>query len=444
MIKRMIKKILHKTNSHKTQKLDKTQHTLRSNMLSSAAKKTVTLLHQAGYEAYIVGGAVRDLLLERRPKDFDVATNATPDEIRKVFKKRSRIIGKRFPIVHVFVGREIVEVTTFRGNTDNHNEHGRIMRDATFGTRQTDAQRRDFTCNALYYDPITESIFDDVGALKDIHNHQLVMIGNPTERFREDPMRILRAVRLSSKLDFEITTDIKDAILTHSHLLKSEPAARIFDEISKEILCGQANKCFLQLEELGIPADTHPIFEITNNARQSAGKQFLHTVLIKTDERIKQDKPVAVAFVLAALMWSEVEKQQQQNMAQEMPPSPAMQTAIKQVIRNNESNWGMPRRLLSMMRDIWHLQPQLEIIKGKRPLRLLSQPSFRAAYDFYLLRSQCNNASEEKAQWWTYFQKASSEEREKMLFPPQEQLPKKTKKRTRRKKKTTTQTEQTT
>ncbi len=444
MIKKVIRKILRKTNNPNPQKLDRTQHNLRSNMLSLAAKKIVNLLHQAGFEAYIVGGAVRDLLLERKPKDFDVATNATPDEIRKVFKRRSRIIGKRFPIVHVFVGKEIVEITTFRGNTNTHNEHGRIMRDDTFGTRQSDAQRRDFTCNALYYDPVSELIFDDVGALNDIHNRRLVMIGNPTERFREDPMRMLRAVRLSSKLDFEISNDIKDAIRTHAHLLKAEPAARIFDEISKELLCSRAYKCFLQLEELGIPINIHPIFAIADNAKQSAGKHFLHTVLIKTDERVQQDKPVAVSFVLAAMLWSEVEKQQQQNIAQGMPPSPAMQTAIKQVINDNESDWGMPRRLLSMMREIWKLQPQLEIIKGKRPLRLLSQPSFRAAYDFYLLRAQSDNASAEKAQWWTDFQKASSEEREKMLFPPQENTPKKTKKRTRRKKATTKNTEQTT
>lgn len=416
MIKKIIRKILPKSAKKPQERcLTIQQHPLRADMLNFAAEKVVKRLHQSGFEAYVVGGAVRDLLLGREPKDFDVATNASPEEVRKIFR-RSRIIGRRFQIVHVMVGPETIEVTTFRGGeADAHNEQGRIMRDNRFGTRASDAARRDFTCNALYYDPVREVLFDDHHGVADIQARRLVMIGDPSERFREDPMRILRAVRLSAKLGFDVAPDIKSAITEHGHLVRSEPIARLFDEIMKELLCGHAEACLQQLRELGVPADTHPLFQAVERQDDAVQQQFLHRVLSETDARVQADKPVSVGFILAALLWGTVRRRWQQNLATGMRPAHALQTAIAEVKEGTEKGWGVPHRFSGMMREIWQLQPRFDIMSGKRPLSLLTQERFRAAYDFYVLRAKSGDASPDTADWWTRFQAVSDEERENML-----------------------------
>ncbi|MDO5687339.1 MAG: polynucleotide adenylyltransferase PcnB [Neisseria sp.] len=416
MIKKLIQKVLPKRQkTPRTRCLNAAQHPLRMQHLNFAAEKVIKRLHAEGFQAYVVGGAVRDLLLGREPKDFDVATDASPEQVRKIFR-RSRIIGRRFQIVHVMVGPETIEVTTFRGGDGGaQNEHGRIMRDNQFGTRSEDAARRDFTCNALYFDPVREELFDDHGGCEDIAARELVMIGDPAARFREDPMRILRAVRLSAKLGFTVSPAIQAAIGEHAHLVRSEPIARLFDEIMKELLCGYATECLQQLHVLGIPTDTHPLFQALETDEDTADRRFLHTVLSETDARVRADKPVSVGFILAALLWATVRRQWQQHLTAGMKPVPALQRAIGDVKESTERGWGVPHRFAATMREIWQLQPQFDIMRGKRPLRLLTQERFRAAYDFYVLRARCGEASNDTAQWWTRFQAASDEEREQML-----------------------------
>ena len=263
----MLKKWLHKVlpgkktaaRAHKVV-LPFAEHRIRVDMLSFAAEKVVKRLHQASFEAYVVGGAVRDLLLGLEPKDFDVATDATPEEVRKIFR-RSRIIGRRFPIVHVMVGPETIEVTTYRGgDAHTHNEHGRIMKDASYGNQQQDALRRDFTCNALYYDPARQVVVDYQNGVADVRARRLVMIGDAAARYQEDPVRILRAARLSGKLGFEVVPNTAAPIADYAHLIRQEPLARLVDEVMKIIFSGHARACLRQLEKLGLNGQVHPLW----------------------------------------------------------------------------------------------------------------------------------------------------------------------------------------
>ena len=295
----MLKKWLHKvlpgknakTRAHKDV-LDFSEHGIRADMLSFAAEKVVRRLHHEGFEAYVVGGAVRDLLLGIEPKDFDVATNATPEEVRKVFR-RSRIIGRRFQIVHVMVGPETIEVTTFRGGGQvQQNEHGRIMKDNTYGNMEEDAMRRDFTCNALYYDPVRQKIVDFHDGVADIRARRLVMIGNPAARYQEDPVRILRAVRLSGKLGFEVDEATAEPIHGYAGRLKQEPVARLFDEIMKLLFSGHARQCLKQLHKLGVDADIHPLLTALQQSGQHKQQTIVALALNNTDERLRADKSV--------------------------------------------------------------------------------------------------------------------------------------------------------
>ena len=319
----MLKKWLHKVLPGKSAKarahkdvLDFSEHGIRADMLSFAAEKVVRRLHHEGFEAYVVGGAVRDLLLGIEPKDFDVATNATPEEVRKVFR-RSRIIGRRFQIVHVMVGPETIEVTTFRGGGQvQQNEHGRIMKDNTYGNMEEDAMRRDFTCNALYYDPVRQKIVDFHDGVADIRARRLVMIGNPAARYQEDPVRILRAVRLSGKLGFEVDEATAEPIHGYAGRLKQEPVARLFDEIMKLLFSGHARQCLKQLHKLGVDADIHPLLTALQQSGQHKQQNIVALALNNTDERLRADKSVSVGFVLAAVLWPQLDGHWQNNLAQ--------------------------------------------------------------------------------------------------------------------------------
>lgn len=416
MIKKIIQKLLPKSHKKGVRAAD---FRVQQKMLPKYALKTVKALQEAGFEAYIVGGAVRDLLAGLTPKDFDVATNAAPDEVRKVFR-RGRIVGRRFPIVILPFGAELLEITTFRGNvTAPQNEQGRIMRDTAFGTRSEDARRRDFTCNALYYDPVAEQIFDDLNGIADIQARRLVMIGKPDERFREDPVRMLRAARLSAKLGFEMAGEIADSIRRNNHLLKNEPPARLFDEITKELLCGNSSGCLNNMKMLNIPADIHPIFAIMMTHEDDTTRHFVETVLAKTDERVKHKKPVSIAFLLAALFWHKLRQIEQDLHTMDDKPTQTLHAAIRQIREDGGLHWGVPNRLFAMIREIWQLQVQFAFIRGKRPFRLLKHPNFRAAYDFYVLRSANNDADTDPAiaQFWTKFQAANEEQRNAMTQP---------------------------
>lgn len=407
----MLKKWLHKVLPGKSGKprarkevIPFTGHRISADMLSFAAEKVVRRLHNEGFEAYVVGGAVRDLLLGMEPKDFDVATNATPEQIRKVFR-RSRIIGRRFQIVHVMIGPETIEVTTFRsGGKVQHNEHGRIMKDNAYGSMEEDAMRRDFTCNALYYDPIRQQIIDFHHGVSDVLARKLVMIGNPAERYQEDPVRVLRAVRLSGKLGFEVEQETAAPIAEYAGRLKQEPVARLFDEIMKLLFSGYASSCLAQFDKLGVRENIHPILSALLKAAKD-GQSIAAAALRNTDERLRADKSVSVGFVLAAVMWPQLDSRWQKNIKSGLKSAPALTQAIND-LRDMEKGWGVPQRFSATMREIWQLQPQFENRKGARPHRLLAQQRFRAAYDFLLLRAETGHADPELAHWWTAFQHA--------------------------------------
>ncbi|MDO1509012.1 MULTISPECIES: polynucleotide adenylyltransferase PcnB [unclassified Neisseria] len=418
----MLKKWLHKVLPGKSGKgkprvrkevIPFSEHKISADQLSFAAEKVVRRLHNEGYEAYVVGGAVRDLLLGIEPKDFDVATNATPEQVRKVFR-RSRIIGRRFQIVHVMIGPETIEVTTFRGGGKvQQNEHGRIMKDNTYGSMEEDAMRRDFTCNALYYDPIRQQIIDFHHGVSDVRARKLVMIGNPAERYQEDPVRVLRAVRLSGKLGFEVERNTAEPIPAFAGRLKQEPVARLFDEIMKLLFSGHAGQCLQQMNTLGIPGKIHPLLNAlqhTENGRQN----IVSLALRNTDERLRADKSVSVGFVLAAVLWPQLNTYWQKNMSQGQKPVVALNNAIGDLRDDVEKGWGVPQRFAATMREIWQLQPQFDNRKGARPHRLIAQQRFRAAYDFLTLRGEAGEVDGELVQWWTKFQHADDEIRMQM------------------------------
>ena len=390
------------------------EHHISADMLSFAAEKVVKRLHLEGFEAYVVGGAVRDLLLGNEPKDFDVATNATPDEVRKIFR-RSRIIGRRFQIVHVMLGPETIEVTTFRGAGEVHqNEQGRIMKDNTYGTIEEDASRRDFTCNALYYDPSRQQILDFHDGVGDVADRKLVMIGDPAARYKEDPVRVLRAVRLSGKLGFDVDAATAAPIPEYAARLKQEPVARLFDEIMKLLLSGYARQCLQQLGRLGINSNIHPLLNALQQAGEDGQPNIVTMALNNTDERLREDKSVSVGFVLAAIFWPQLAQRWQQYQHQGQKTVAAMNAAIIDLRDELEKGWGVPQRFSATMREIWILQPQFDSTRGARPFRLLAQPRFRAAYDFLLLRSELGEADKALAQWWTEFQQVSNEQRSVM------------------------------
>lgn len=391
------------------------EHGIRADMISFAAEKVIQRLQNEGFEAYVVGGAVRDLLLGMEPKDFDVATNAKPEEVRKLFR-RSRIIGRRFQIVHVMVGPETIEVTTFRGNGKVvQNEHGRIMKDNHFGTIAEDAMRRDFTCNALYYDPTREQIIDFHHGVADIQAGKLVMIGDPAARYQEDPVRILRAVRLSGKLGFEVEEKTAAPITHYAQRLKQEPVARLFDEIMKLLFSGYARKCLKQLKHLGISDNIHPLLDALLSA-DAGGKNMVSLALRSTDERLRADKTVSVGFVLAAVLWPQLEKRWADYQSQGMKASFALNNAIADLRNDLEKGWGVPQRFSATMREIWQLQPQFDNKKGARPHRLLAQPRFRAAYDFLVLREQLGEVDASLVGWWNEFQHADDGRRNEMTL----------------------------
>ncbi len=385
---------------------------LSLSQVNFAAEKVVKRLQQDGFEAYIVGGAVRDLLLGMEPKDFDIATNASPEEVRKLFR-RSRIIGRRFRIVHVMVGPETIEVTTFRGGQAHQNADGRIMKDNEYGTQETDALRRDFTCNALYYDPFAQLIIDQHGGIADIAARHLVMIGDPELRYQEDPVRIMRAVRLSAKLGFEIEENTRKPIKDLAHNLQNEPSARLFDEVLKVLLCGYAHQALQQFQSLGLGREVHPYLGML--FEQGIEHPFVRQALANTDDRIRAHKNVSVGFILAATLWPGVYQAWQHYLGQSCKDAHALNLAIANTKDMMESKWGVPHKISAIMREIWQMQVQFDYRRGARAYKTLAQPRFRAAYDFLILRAQVGEVDEELAQWWTEFQRVDSITQENMV-----------------------------
>lgn len=411
-------------------------HGISRERIGSCALRTCDTLQQAGYAAFVVGGAVRDLILGRDPKDFDVATNATPEEVRGLFR-RSRMIGRRFRIVHVLCGRDMVEVSTFRGpaadsaeNVHVEDEHGRLLRDNVWGDQAQDATRRDFTINALFYDPAREQVWDYHGGVADLKRKRLRMIGEPGQRYREDPVRMLRAVRFAAACGLEIDTTTRKPIKSLAPLLANVPASRLFDEMLKLLLSGHAAECVKRLRREGLHHGVLPLLDVI--LEQPLGERFVMLALKNTDARILAGKPVSPAFLFAALTWHEVLAAWKKIQARGVPPAPALHEAMDQVLDRQTEQVAIPRRYTSDMKDLWTLQPRFEQRSGQRPFRLLEHPRFRAAYDFLLLRCESGGVEVALGDWWTSFQSADADARASMLVADTG-LAKKRRKRRRRK-----------
>ena len=391
------------------------KHAIARSSISRGALKVCEILQAHDYSAYIVGGAVRDLLLGVVPKDFDVATDAHPDDVHRLFR-RSHLIGRRFKLVHVLFGQETVEVSTFRaGEGGEADEHGRLLRDNVYGTRVQDAARRDFTANALYYDPHDETVLDYHGGYTDVRKKTMRIIGDAGLRFREDPVRMLRAVRFAAKLGFAIDPKTRAPIRELADLLENVPAARLFEEMLKLLLSGHSAACLARLRKEGLHHGLLPLLDVV--VEQPQGERFLRLALEQTDTRIQTGKSVSPAFLFAALLWHEVLAAWKINEGKDMRSIPALYLGMDQVLDAQTDKLSIPRRLTATMKEIWALQPRLEQRSGKRALVLLTHPRFRAGYDFMLLRAESGEVPMELANWWTRFQDAELEERSAMLIP---------------------------
>ncbi len=388
------------------------QHPISRKQISKHALKVLYRLKEAGFQAHLVGGGVRDLLLGREPKDFDVATDARPEDVRKLFRN-CRLIGRRFRLAHVYFGREIIEVATFRGATDPENssdrrwENGMIVRDNCYGTRAEDALRRDFTINALYYNIADFSVIDYANGLEDLRAGRLRLIGDdPERRYREDPVRMLRAVRFAAKLGFQIDPSCEQPLQTLAPLLQQVPAARLFDEVLKLFQTGFALQAFEKLRHYGLFGVLFPATEACL-AREEQGFPivFVSKGLENTDQRVQAGQSVTPAFLFAILLWEPVRQRFGALLqAEEGAPEKAMLAAASQVIAAQQSRVSIPKRFYLTTREIWFLQTHLERARKRRSRRLLNHPRFRAAYDFLLLRAAAGEVDPQVAEYWTALQ----------------------------------------
>ena len=392
--------------------IHRNEHALSRKEMSEHVLKVLYRLKKAKYAGYLVGGGVRDLLLGLHPKDFDVATNATPEQVRKLFGN-CRLIGRRFRLAHVHFGREIIEVATFRAPHDQAGgegvtKNGMIVRDNVYGTLEDDAWRRDFTINALYYNIYDFSIVDYTGGLQDIESKTIRIIGDANERLQEDPVRMLRAVRFAAKLNFKIEPSLSVSIKDNIHLLDGVPTARLFEEVLKLFLHGHALASYELLKEYDL---LKHLFRQTAENLDEAGDRFISQALINTDLRIKQKKPIAPAFLYATLLWPAVKAEMTELKFDDLSLLQAYQIAGQNALENQLKQILIPKRFGIPMREIWTMQARLASRKGKRPLKLLTVPRFRASYDFLLLREQSGETQlKELCEWWTEIQKVTEEE----------------------------------
>jgi poly(A) polymerase len=399
--------------------------------------KVVNRLSSHGFQAYLVGGSVRDLLLHHAPKDFDVATNATPHEIRSLFKN-ARIIGRRFKLVHILYHREIIEVATFRGydtvNDDQHtNERGMLVRDNVYGSLDEDAWRRDFTINSLYYNVQDSSIIDFTGGVTDVTSKLIRMIGDPITRYTEDPVRMLRAIRFAAKLHFNLSEETKAPLPSLSHLITHVSNSRLFDEMTKLFQCGEAEAVQNMLLEYGIFQHLFPSITRLFDSNKPV-KAFIGIALENTDTRVKDNKPITPAFIFAVLLWFPMLEKAKQIQESGIDPLPAIDKAMSLVIMEHNKIICIPKRFTQVMREIWLLQYRFSKRLGQRAYNMLAHPRFRAAYDFMAIRALVGDESMELAQWWTTFQDVDEEEQSQMI----EELASNASKKPKRRKKTKT------
>ena len=416
----------------------RSEHTISRANISENALKVLYRLKDAGYASYLVGGGVRDLILGREPKDFDIATDASPEDVRRLFRN-CRLIGRRFRLAHVHFGREIIEVATFRAPHDEEalqageamSEEGRILRDNVYGTIDQDAARRDFTINALYYDIRDFSVVDYAGAMQDLKNGTLRMIGDPEARYREDPVRMLRAVRFAAKLGFRIHPDSERPIFDLANLLSDISPARLFDEVLKLFHGGCALQTFELLRHYGLFEYLFPATEASLSHEEGGFPiTFVANALQNTDDRVNADKPVTPAFLFAVLLWEPVRDKLGPYLEEGMAEVQAMQAASRDVIAEQAQHTAIPKRFSVPMRDVWSLQHRFRYRSGKRPFRLMGHARFRAAYDFFCLRARSGEALQEDCEWWTRIQEVDGEGQRRMIDA--EAPPKKRKRRRRR------------
>ena len=455
MIKKFIDKLLGKapaggkTALGKRVELAQAEHRIDRTLLDANAVKVVQTLKDAGYEAYVVGGAVRDLLLGVRPKDFDVATNATPEQVKALFR-RAFIIGRRFRIVHVVYGRgrehEVIEVSTFRATLEaaeaeqvQGNEktsraqlagkahvvdaEGRVLRDNVWGPQIEDAARRDFTVNAMYYDPLAETLVDYHHGVRDAGKRLLRMIGDPATRYREDPVRIVRAVRFAAKLGFEIEAKTRAPIVEMSALLANQPPSRLFDEMIKLLQTGHSLRSIEELRKQGLVGKgVFPILDLVlAEPRVEARDKLVQLALADTDRRVGEGKPVAPSFLLACMLWHDVQHGWERLRAQGEAPFPALQQAVDAVFDARIGDISGRGKLGADMREIWLMQPRFDRRSGNGPFSLVEQPRFRAGFDFLRLRADAGEAPAELAEWWEDFSLGSDEERRALMDLAREQ-----------------------
>jgi len=417
----MLKRILNLFKSDDdsgVQIIPRDQHSISRKRISQSALRVIKQLNEAGYEAYLVGGGVRDLLLGNTPKDFDVATNATPEQVKQQFRG-SRIVGRRFQIVHVRMGREMIEVTTFRGHHDESknaakNEDGMLLRDNVYGTLETDALRRDFTVNALYYNLRDFSVVDYCKGMKDLEKRRLRIIGDPATRYKEDPVRILRALRFAAKLGFTIEPATAKPIAELSPLLLNVSDARLFEELLKLFLSGSATATFHLLREFDLLSILLPGTDAAIKEGDELGLAIAEKCMTNTDKRIRSDKTVTPAFLYAALLWPALQAQFK-KLSEQLPPAQAWVQASQQVIQQQLTRTAIPKRFSLPMREIWDLQQRLPQRSGLRALRTLDHPRFRAAYDFLLMREEAGEDLQGLGVWWTNYQTADDDKRIAMV-----------------------------
>ncbi len=456
MIKKFIDKLLGKTKTAKPAKASPkprfgtrrevpvTEHAINPDLVDERARNVVQTLKQGGFEAYIVGGAVRDLLVGLRPKDFDVATNATPEQVKGLFR-RAFIIGRRFRIVHVVFGRgrehEVIEVSTFRAYLDNAaaeqvkgnektsrselagmqhavDSSGRVLRDNVWGPQDEDATRRDFTINAMYYDPETQVLVDYHSGIEDARARTLRMIGDPATRYREDPVRIIRAVRFAAKLrarNFHLEPETAAPLVAMKKLLADVPQSRMFDEMLKLLQTGHALATIEQLRELDLAEGLYPLLDLVV-AR--AEQPFVRAALQDTDRRVGEGKTVAPSFLLSCVLWSDVREGWDRHIAQSksrQPSFPALQDAVDEVFSARIGDVSGGGKLASDMREIWLMQPRFDKRVGTSPFGMVEQPRFRAAFDFMRLRADCGEVDAVLADWWQQFSMANDNLRRDMV-----------------------------
>jgi poly(A) polymerase len=399
--------------------IPRSEHSVSRADISEYALKVLYRLKKAGFAAYLVGGSVRDLLLRHQPKDFDVATDATPEEVKKLFRN-CRLIGRRFRLAHVHFGREIIEVATFRAQHREGDENGivsdgMILRDNVFGTLEEDAFRRDFTVNALYYNIEDFSLVDYTGGLADLEQHRLRMIGDPEIRVQEDPVRMIRAVRFAAKLGFTIDHQLEKLFHQYGERLSEVPPARLFEEVLKLFMTGQAVRTFELLTHYRLFRYLFPQTAELLESDDGYTRRFIEAGLRNTDRRIQEDKPVTPFFLFGVLLWPPVNRQAILLQEQGETELQALQQSAREVVQFQTRHITIPKRFTLPMKETWLLQARLPRRQGKRAYRLLELPRFRAGYDFLLLRRQAGEQVEELCDWWTRFQEADESGQRELL-----------------------------